>query len=136
MQIASLKVNSTLYDSGRWVDKSSIPALDDMSFHVRALDSREARRVRAERLMAMPEEQRRNLTPEKAYELNAAVIAHAVLVDWKGLADENGAIAFESDYAETLLANPDYRRLVDLITTCAALVQAEASIDVGSAAKN
>lgn len=136
MQIASLKVNSTLYDNGRWVDSTSIPALDDMSFHVSALDSREARRVRAERLMAMPEDKRRNLSPEQAYELNAAVIAHGVLHDWKGLADDNGPIAFAPDFAEALLANPDYRRLVDLITTSAALVQAEASVEVASAAKN
>lgn len=136
MQIAKLKVDSTLYDSGRWVTKTTLPALDDMSFHVRALDCTEARRVRAERLMAMPEEQRRNLTTEQAYALDAAVIAHGVLVDWKGLEDENGPIPFEPEVAETILANPDFRRLVDLIKTASVIVQAEASVDVGSAAKN
>lgn len=136
MKIGSLKVNSTLYDSGRWVTKDSIPALEDMSFHVRALDCREARRVRSERMLAMPEDQRRNLTPEQSYALNAAVIAHGVLVDWNGIEDENGPVPFDADEAEKLLADPDYRRLVDLITTAAALVQAEASVDIGSAAKN
>jgi hypothetical protein len=136
MQVSKLRVNSTLYDSGRWVSKDTLPALEDMSFHVRALDCIEARRVRTERLMAMPEDERKNLTPHQSYVLDAAVIAHAVLVDWKGLEDENGEIKFDPEAAEAILANPDFRRLVDLIKTCSLIVQAEASIDVGSAAKN
>lgn len=136
MKIGGLKVNSTLYDTGRWVSKASIPALEDMEFHVRALDCREARRVRSERLMAMPDDKRKDLSADDSWALNAAVIAHGVLVDWRGIEDDSGPVAFDAAYAETLLANPDYRRLVDLITTAAAFVQVEASVDLGAAAKN
>lgn len=139
MKLGNLKVNSNLYDNGRWVDSKDIrwpDELADIRVHVRALDSREARRVRSERLMAMEEAQRRDLTPAQAYELNAAVLAHGVLVDWAGIDDDNGPIPFSAEAAEKLLADPDYRRLVDVVTTAAAIVQAEASTDMRAAAKN
>jgi hypothetical protein len=136
MKISSLKVNSTLYDGGKWVDKSTFPAFEEMRFHVRAIDCRQARRVRSELLMALPVEERRNLSPQKADEIDAAILARGVLVDWAGLEDENGPVPFSPEKAEELLANPDFRVLKDYVSNAAAFVQVEASIDMESAAKN
>lgn len=136
MKISSLKVNSNLYDNGRWIDAKTFPVFGDVRLHVRAIDCREARRVRAETLMAMTQEERRNLSADAAYKVDAAVLAHGVLVDWAGIEDENGPISFSPERAEALLADPDYRVLKDYVQNAAAFVQVEASTDMESAAKN
>jgi hypothetical protein len=136
MKVAKLKVNSKLYDEGMWVDKEVFPNLDDLRLYVCAMDSRAARTTRAELLREMPREERMNMNENTAYALDGKVIARAVLKDWAGFEEESGPIPFSIEAAEKYLVNPDYRAFKDMVVAAAIYVQAEASVDLETAAKN
>lgn len=136
MKLSKLKVDSDLFDNGKWVGREVFPHFEDLRLHVCAMESREARKVRNELLRALPREQRVNLPPDVEYKLDAQILARAVLKGWEGLEDENGPLIFTPEYAERVLADPDWRAFKDFVISAAIFVQAEASVDLETAAKN
>lgn len=98
------KTDKTLEENGVWVDLG-----EDVHVLVGRLTSKRTREVR--RRLMRPYESMREVPPELEDKINIQVMAEAVLLDWRGITDEEEkAIPYSREAAIKLLSDfPDFR---------------------------
>lgn len=136
MKLSEIKVDATAVESGQWI--GDIPEMGNLRLLVRGLNNSDYKRMSAKLYAATPRAERPGgrLTPEAGEKLQARCLAATVLIDWDGLEDDNGPVAFASDLALKLLLDPSYAAFRDGVVWAATQVGAGRAEDAEEAAKN
>lgn len=109
MKITDLKLNLEQVDNGIWV--SDIPELEGVSFLVRGTESQAYQRAMRKALQGVGRKARMAAIndPTKYEDLTNRLIAEHLLLDWKGVDDDDGkAIPFDRALATTLMTSREY----------------------------
>lgn len=120
MKLRSLRVNSNRAVQGDWIDK--IPGMDDLRLKVRGFSNPDYKAFLSKEVAAVPRDQRVDgrangapLPKVREAILAKAMVEH-ILLDWGNLTgDDDKPMPYSKEKAAELLANPDYRPLVDAI---------------------
>lgn len=100
MSLNSLKAafgtDKSKEEDGTWIDVT-----DTISLKLRRFRSRAAREAAKRFSKQYATAKKRGLTDEQAAEMTTKVMAEAIIVDWKGVEDDNGPLActFENKFA-------------------------------------
>lgn len=108
MKISACKVDSKKLEGGAWV--KTIPAFPGMALKVRGLGNTEYRVLRARLIEEVPRAERlAGLTPADDDRILTECLIETVLVDWRGLEDDDGnPLAFDKAVSRRYLTDPDY----------------------------
>lgn len=122
VKLSSLAVDINAEQSGDWVD---IPDLPGVALKVRSINA-PAYQVARGLLM---QKLRRKHGQDKPIPVNdltvalGALYAEHLLLDWRGLADDNDQpLPFSTELSTSLLTNPEYRNLVQHVAYAAGRV--------------
>lgn len=136
MKLSAIKVNADAIEHGAWV--KNLPEMGDLELKVRGIGNAEYRRLYASLADAAPRSDRQDgrLTPEASERIATRCLLDTVLLDWRGLEDDAGPVAFSKETAEKLLTDPNFRLFRDAVAIAASRV-AETREQAGEeAAKN
>jgi len=100
------KTNKSLEEDGTWVDIG-----DDISLKIRRFNSEKSQEVRRrlEKPYAHMTRQGRALPTKTNEEITKKQIIEVILVDWKGITDDNGeVIPYSLENAKKLLETKDF----------------------------
>lgn len=123
MKLSEIKVNSLAIESGAWV--KNIPEMGELELLVRGSENRIARDLKSKLMRAVPQGARVDgLIPAEIMDrIDAQVAAEAVLIDWKGISDEQGQpIPFSKAKALEILLNPDLQAFNFAVTFASRMV--------------
>lgn len=122
MKLSAIKTDSARVEQGEWI--GDLPEMDDLELRVRGIANADYRRLQAKLIQAVPFKRRRNgLAVDDADRIQARCLLETVLLDWRGMVDDDGApIAYSRDLAETLLSDPDFRAFRDAVVVAATRV--------------
>ena len=125
MKLSSLKTDSVLVETGEWI--RDIPEMGDLELMVRGVDNSDYRALASKLIQAIPlKRRRRGISQEDLEQIQNRCLLETVLLDWRGVQDDNGAqVPYSRDMAETLLTSPEYRAFRDAVAYAARLVGAE-----------
>lgn len=131
VRLGSLRADIRRETEGDWVD---IPDLPGVSLKVRSFNYSPYRMARDQLLQRFARRYGRDPVPaEESYRADARLYADHILLDWRGLEDDDGKIVPIADAAD-ILADPAFRELHDHIRyagTRLAQVEAEFVEDAG-----
>lgn len=140
MKLSSLKRNAAAAEAGQWVD--DIPGMDDVRLRVRGLNSATVVAVRSRKERKVPRDQRERdgqLKADVALRILGETLHEAVLLDWDGFTDDQGAaVQFDSERAKELLTDPDFMAFADAVVYAAQVVdkgQIDAKEEAGNASR-
>lgn len=126
MKLSEIAVDVAKEEAGDWVD---IPDLPGVSVKVRSIHNADYRRLSAKllgklrRRLGGRELMASGIPVEEADRITARCLLETVLLDWKGITDDNGkALPFGRDTAKSLLFDRQYRVFQDAVAWAAALV--------------
>lgn len=122
MKLSAIKVDSRAIERGEWW---AIPELGDMQVRVRGLFNKDYRRVMADkREVALRRLPMGSVLPsEEAERILAECLHETVLLDWKGLDDEDGKpIPYDSDLASMMLTDPDFVKFRNAVSRVAGML--------------
>lgn len=124
MKLSSLKIDAAKIEAGEWIE--DIPGMGDLALKVRGLDNADHGNLRSRLFEAIPRSKKHNgriTDPAEADRLTARCLSEAVLLDWRGLEEEDGSpIPFSKERAFEILSNPDMRSLREAVVEAAARV--------------
>lgn len=116
MKLSDLKVNGSAVEGGHWVDAVPVPGVD---LKVRGFLSTAAKRTRERLIGEIPFYKRvQGLAAEDIATVETGVLAHAILLDWRGLDEEYPG----PQRVAELLADPDYLILRNAVSVAAQVV--------------
>ena len=116
MKLSSLKIDSAKAEQGAWI--GDIPDCGDLALRVRGSQNADARRLRAKLIDAVPRDQRINgrIDPAALDAIATRIMAETIVMDWSGLAGDDGQpILFSREAASRLLSDPDLRLFRDAV---------------------
>lgn len=109
MKLSQLSQNAAAAEAGRWVNH--IPELGGLALKVRGLDNADYRRLSAQLASEIPRADRvLGVAPEVTDAMQTRLIVETVLIDWRGLEEDDGSVVhYSRDMAMKLLTDPNYR---------------------------
>jgi hypothetical protein len=135
MKLSAFKTDTARAEAGDWVEIEAIPG---MAFKVRGRNTVAAKALRATLSAGVPIPDRadREAMIRHQQRIEREIIV-ACLDDWRGIEGDDGkALPFSADMARTLLLDPDFARLADIIGGACDAVQERKAEAVETAAKN
>jgi len=116
LKLSDLKVNGAAIEGGHWVEGVPAPGID---LKVRGFLSANAKRTKDRLVGEIPFFKRANgLSPEDMASVENGVLAHAILLDWRGIEDPFP----DPEGLMKLLADPDYLILRSAVVLAANIV--------------
>ncbi|WP_210482753.1 hypothetical protein [Microvirga antarctica] len=137
MKLTSLKIDTEKLETGAWVD--TIPEMGELRLHVRGLNNADYRRHQAKLLEAVPRAKRvgGRIDPDEQDRIVSLCLLNTVLLDWDGLTDDDDkALPYSRDMAQTLLVDPAYRRFRDAVIWAAGVVAEDGDLALQDAVGN
>lgn len=109
MKLSQLSQNAAAAETGRWVNH--IPELGGLVLKVRGLDNADYRRLSAQLAAEIPRADRiLGVATEVTDAMQTRLIVETILIDWRGLEEDDGApVPYSRDMATKLLTDPNYR---------------------------
>jgi hypothetical protein len=128
VKITALKVNTARAERGDWVP--DIPNMGDVKLKVRGFSNTDFTAFMAKQVAAVGRDKRVGnragaaLLPGVIDEIMARGMVEAILVDWKGLTDENDKpLPYSKEMATKFITDPDYRPFRDAVSYAAGVVE-------------
>lgn len=141
MKLSQLKTNVAAVENGVWM--KDLPGWDGLELKVRGLNNSEYRALQRNLNEAIPRIrwQTGKVTPKEVEEISHKLLHQTVLMDWRGLEDENEAgnavpLPYTAEKAWELLSNPEFVVFRDIVIFAASLVGSEAAEAEEADAKN
>lgn len=137
MKLSEIRVDSKRVEAGEWI--KDIPDMGDLELLVRGIGNSDYQAMQTKLYMATPRAERTGgrLDNKAASRIQAQCLAATVLLDWKGVTDEQGEpVPFAKETALNLLKNPDYVAFRDGVVWAAGQVGANRVEAIEDAAKN
>ena len=117
MKLSQIAINAKAEESGRWMPASGLLGVD---VKVRGVNNSAAR---AKRAKVAEQIGRKKLSDAEAEALHIDVIAETILLDWRGIENEDGTpLTCDDESKRALLGNPDMRLLREAVVMAATLV--------------
>lgn len=110
MKLSSVKTDAAKIEGGDWV--SGLSEMGDLELKVRGTGNAHYRRLAGKLVDALPRSKKLGgrIDPEENDRITSICLAETVLMDWRGLEDEDdNPIPFSKEKAKEFLLNPDYR---------------------------
>ncbi len=125
MKLSSIEVDPDKIEQGQWI--GNIPEAGDLQLKVRGLQNADFRRLQGKLVEAVPRAKKvgGRLDPDEQDRVTNQCLAATVLLDWRGLEDDNGPIPFSKEKARELLMDPRYRRFREAVIWAASVVGEE-----------
>lgn len=123
MDIASIKRDSSLLETGEWVE--DIPGLDDVRLRVRGLTSPTVVAYRARRERRVPPKDRERdgtLKLEAGMRVLADTLLNVVLLDWDGFTSNGEPVPYTKEQAAEWLYDPDFVAFADAVSWASQVV--------------
>jgi hypothetical protein len=136
MKLSSLKVDIVREEEGDWID---IPDLPGVSLKVRSTNSKGYSMALSLRSQKFARKYgSRPIPPEESLKANGSLLAEHILLDWKGLTEDDGTteIPFNKELAAEYLQNPEYRQLANAVVWAAQRVADTDDVEIESKTKN
>jgi hypothetical protein len=136
MKLSSIEVDPERIEQGQWI--GNIPEAGDLQLKVRGLGNADFRRMQTKLTDAVPRARKAGgrIDPDEQDRIVSQCLAATVLLDWRGLEDDNGPIPFSREKACELLMDPRYRRFREAVIWAASVVGEEQAADLEDAAGN
>lgn len=123
MKLSSLKIDADKVEAGAWV--KNIPEMGDLELKVSGLQNARYRRMQARLIDAIPRAKRQGgrVDPEEMDRVTSICLRDTVLLDWRGLENEDGTpMAYTKEAAAEYLTKPEFRRFREAVIYAATVV--------------
>lgn len=133
MKISQIKKAGAAINEGAWVD--NIPGLPGVSLKVCGNSNPKARTIAAEMISALPRGKRNH---EDLSKIERRQIVEVLLVDWKGISDDNGdPLPYSRENLEKIMADSDLAVVfTEAVNYASGQVAEQISADIEDDAKN
>lgn len=132
-----MKVNSAAVQSGRWVSIGKY--FSGVEVKVRGFKNKDYQRELLRMMSDVPLADRVKIAsdPEFSDKLDIELAASCILLDWRGLEDDNGEpLAFSRDKAFEILSDPDYIEFREAVDFAAKIVGKDELVEAEAVSKN
>jgi hypothetical protein len=135
LKLSSLKADLQKEEEGDWVDAPDLPGV---RLKVRSLEYKQyriARDIKVQHLMR--KYGRKPIPPDVQTKEYGKLYADHILLDWEGLAEDDGKpVAFTKELALELLRDPEFRKLTSAVEWAASQVAETEQEFLEASAKN
>jgi hypothetical protein len=135
VKLTDFQIDATAIEGGTWRDAIGRPGL---KFKLRGADNLDWRRLQAKLVSELPREKQFATATDPADDdaITGRLLLDACILDWEGLEDDVGPIAFTKDLATTLLTDPAFRPFRNSLLATARVLANETVSEREAAAKN
>ena len=135
MKISEFEIDATAIEAGAWRDAIGRPGL---RFKLRGADNIDWRRMQAKLVADLPREKQLSAASDPADDdkITAKLLLETCLLDWEGLEDDNGPIAYSKELATKLLTEPAFRPFRNSVLATARVLANETIAEREASAKN
>jgi hypothetical protein len=136
MKLNSLKADLQREEEGDWIEITDLPGV---SLKVRSITSKAYSMALSTLTQKLSRRYgQRPIPPEESLKENGKLLARHILLDWKGIDDDDGKtpMPFSPALAEEVLSNPEFRKLANAVVWAANRVADIDDEEVADKAKN
>jgi hypothetical protein len=136
MKLNDMRVNSTAIQSGRWVSIGKF--FPGVAVKVRGFKNKDYQRELLRKMSDIPMTERIKMAsdPDFSDKLDIDLMSSCILLDWRGLEDDNGPLAFSQEKAFEILSNPDFVEFREAIDFAAKIVGKDNLVEAEATSKN
>lgn len=140
MKLSSIRVDPSRLETAEWVGDFPFPDFEGVRFKVLPSGNREWRVLEARLVRQLPRKDRQKYfageLPEQNDRIEGILLRDASLVDWEGIEDDAGPIAFSKEKANEFLTKPEWVTMRMAVKYASNIVADQDREDAQEKAKN